>query len=294
MPNLSDSNSTDDLDQTIVKISGDTDETKIGNVGDRLKVDATITPDPDDVRDFYFQVAKGTIDNHFVINKFGINLNISSDTQDIWEGGGFYPWPASATTTTIVSTNTNDTSAGTGARTVQVYGLIDTSGVWTKADETATMNGTTAVTLSNSYIRVFRAIVRTAGSSGENAGDLQIKHSSTVIAEITSAFNQTLMAIYTTPSNTTSCIVDWYSEVSRVAGATGAKFAQMQLRIRPFGEVFQVKDVRLSTSDSAPVRGLKAPVVVFGEKTDILVRADSDSQNTGVSAGFQIVEVTTA
>lgn len=46
MAGLNDSNTTDNLDQSQIVIMGGTDNTKIGNVSDRLKVDSQITSSP--------------------------------------------------------------------------------------------------------------------------------------------------------------------------------------------------------------------------------------------------------
>lgn len=54
-PNLSDSNSTNSRDESKVEVVGATDGTSIGNVGDRLKVDAQISSQiPTNVRAIYF------------------------------------------------------------------------------------------------------------------------------------------------------------------------------------------------------------------------------------------------
>lgn len=49
---LQDSNTTDDFDNTQVVIRGGTDNTKIGNTGDRLKVDSIMTPGNNELATF--------------------------------------------------------------------------------------------------------------------------------------------------------------------------------------------------------------------------------------------------
>jgi hypothetical protein len=270
-------------------IKGGTDDTVIGNSGDRLKVDA-VTLSAAEAKDFDIELALGNVSSYNYINKFGANTDIDAGvTEDVWDGGGIYPWPTSAQTTTVASTSANDTSGGTGARTVAIQGLIDTAGVWTKVTETVTLNGTTNVTCSNNFIRIFRVQVKSAGSLGQNDGDIQVKHSSTVLAQMLPGKNQTLMAVYTTPSNTTSVIVDWYAEVSRLTGSTGTKFAEVEILCRPYNEVFQVRDYRALVSGSSLVLP-RFPLTTIPEKTDIVVKASADSNNTAVFAGFQVVE----
>lgn len=70
----------------------------------------------------------------------------------------------------VASGSANDTAAGTGARTVQVSGLV--AGVPTL--ETATMNGQTAVVLATAFDVVMEVRVLTAGSGGVNAGAISV------------------------------------------------------------------------------------------------------------------------
>ena len=70
--------------------------------------------------DFYLAVAKGDFSGYTNVSKFGSNPDIkSSGFETIWETGDDYPWQSSAVTVDVVSDNTNDDVAGTGARTLR-------------------------------------------------------------------------------------------------------------------------------------------------------------------------------
>lgn len=71
----------------------------------------------------------------------------------------------------VASASANDTAAGTGARTIKVYGLDKD---YNPLIETITLNGQTPVVGTLNFIRVFAAYVATAGSGGVNAGDIAI------------------------------------------------------------------------------------------------------------------------
>lgn len=74
------------------------------------------------------------------------------------------------TTASVVklsSGSADDAAAGTGARTVQVTGLLST---YVEASETVILNGQTAVNTTNSYVAINKVEVLTAGSGGVNAG----------------------------------------------------------------------------------------------------------------------------
>ena len=167
------------------------------------------TPGTSDI-DFYLAVAKGDFTGYTKVSKFGRNPSVkSADYETIWDGSNFYPWPTAAETLSVVSDDANDTSAGTGARTVEIEGL-DSS--WDVLTETVTMNGTTPVVTTGLFLRVYRARVVTAGSSGTNEGTITFTNttSSNVIAQIsvdTSGFGQTLMACYTIPAGKTGYLI---------------------------------------------------------------------------------------
>lgn len=100
---------------------------------------------------------------------------------------------ATASTLTVVSDNTNDTSEGTGAKTVVLNG-IDSSGA--HLNEVVSMNGTTGVTTSNTY-KFLRSIeVNTIGSAGQQ-GVVTIANGGTTIAKIDPNYGVTVDAIKT-------------------------------------------------------------------------------------------------
>ena len=100
-------------------------------------------------------------------------------------------------TVDVVSDDTNDDVAGTGARTLRIQGL---DGSYNLVEETVDMDGTTTVTTTQTFLRVFRMSVETAGSSGNNEGTITVTYTggSDVAATITEGNGQTLMALYHT------------------------------------------------------------------------------------------------
>jgi hypothetical protein len=88
---------------------------------------------------------------------------------------------------------------GTGARTLRIQGL-DSS--YNFAEETVDMDGTTTVTTTQTFLRVFRMSVETAGSTGNNEGTITVTYTggSDVAATISQGNGQTLMALYTIPA----------------------------------------------------------------------------------------------
>jgi hypothetical protein len=104
----------------------------------------------------------------------------------------------------VSSSSTNDTSAGTGARTINVDGLDHT---WNPISETITLNGQNPVnTTDTNWLRINKIWVETAGSGGVNEGDLYVSPqgqsltlgvpSGNTHAAVINTFNNSTMGIF--------------------------------------------------------------------------------------------------
>ena len=226
--------------------------------------------------------------------KFGRNEDVDG-VEDIWDGGGSYSWPSAAAETTIASSGANaadDAAAGTGARTVSVQGLDSN---YNKIVETATMNGANNVTLTNQFLRVFRAKVETAGTDLTNKGAIQVKHGGTVLAQISVGIGQTLMSLYTVPADypVGGYLIRWYATLNKKTAAG----AVMALQVKPFGGAWNTKytngvgnDVDIDHWTPYGVNGVKPHSAnLFAPKTDIRIRAlVVTAADLDISAGFDI------
>jgi len=86
-------------------------------------------------------------------------------------GGVDITFPTSATTMQIASTSANDTSAGTGAQLVTIFGL---DADYISVSETVTMNGQTPVTTTQVFLRIQESVVVQTGSTLGNEGNIYI------------------------------------------------------------------------------------------------------------------------
>lgn len=228
---------------------------------------------------FDLAVAQGLVTGYTLLNKFGTNEAIKSTAfESIWTGGDLYPWPTSAQTVNVVSTSANDVATtGTGARTVELQGLNSS---YIEISETINMNGVTNVLSSNSYLRLHRAKVVTAGSLGHNEGLITMTQSAAptdIICQIEAEKSQTLLAIYTVPASTTLYLTSYYFTSENSLPAVVEMYA------RPLNEVFQIKH-RLDIGASLPIGDIKP--FTFAEKTDIDMIALAQTGSNRVSAGF--------
>jgi len=120
----------------------------------------------------------------------------------------------------VSSSNANDTSAGTGARTVKVN-YLNTSFVL--KSETITMNGTNAVNTSASDIAYIESMeVLTVGSGGGNAGTVRIYTQTagdgSIWGSIATGENQTFWAHHYVPAGVTCYIISQSAGATVVAG----------------------------------------------------------------------------
>lgn len=246
------------------------------------------------VADFESEVALGNISNYQLQTKFGRNPDVDTGPEDIWQNGGTYTGMPSTSpeTVDVFSSNANDTSAGTGARTIRIEGL-KTSSSTVYETEDLTMNGTSSVTSSNTWWRINRALVLTAGSGEQNAGDITIRHTTTtanVFALIGTGFNQTLIAAYTVPAERVMLIKRIAVSITRTNGSSGSAF--ITLRARETGGVFRVissYDVQTGQFvDDRRSGGIKLPA---GTDVKFVCESVSDT-NTIPNANIEFVLLT--
>ena len=244
---------------------------------------------------FELQVARGQVAYHESVYKFGNNAEVADSTETIWQQGGLYSYLSAASVLKVSSSSANDTSAGTGARTVELFGL---DGDYNEINELVTLNGQTAVNTTQSYLRINRMIVRSAGSGGYNAGIIYAGTGTVttgVPANIYATINgdgtnQSLMALWTVPAGYTGYLMQY--DVSNGTSSNTPAVCKMTLVARPYGEVFQSKDVKSLTTGMHIENTLVVPIK-FAEKTDIEVRAVSSSASVtfDISAAFEIIYI---
>ena len=159
--------------------------------------------------DFMLSAAMGDVDGVSCVNKFGHNGDVAANTQeDVWDGGGDYPFPTTALITHI--SQTTDQSDMRGAN-VNIQGL---DANWLLTTQTPALNAsdtTTAVELATPLIRCFRAKVE---ANFVITSSIRVHNSAENVdyAIVDTGNNQTLMAIYTIPSGKTGYMTSYYCD----------------------------------------------------------------------------------
>lgn len=240
--------------------------------------------------DFEFDVAASRAQGMSIVNKFGRNTDVDSGTvpEDIWEGGGVYTgWATAAETLQVFSSSAADASAGTGARTLRIMGL---DANYVAQNETVTLNGTTPVTTTNTFIRVHSASVQSAGSGGVNAGTLTVRQSTTttnIFLLLQIGVNQSNSSAYTIPAGQTGYMRKLHGSIR--GGTSSALDAGIWTR--SFGGVFRQRRpfvIAYGTQFIDEIYG----GLVFTEKSDIILRITaSNGNNLDVVGGYDLLLV---
>ena len=232
-------------------------------------------------------ISRGHTLGYRTLYKFGYNPDVNGDEETVWTQGGNYPWLDSAVTMFVSSTSVNDTSGGSGANTILIQGLDEN---YVEIEETITLNGQTQVTTQLSYLRVYRAFVTLAGSSGTSGGIIYIGSSGatggvpngTVYANL-SIGNQTQIAAYTVPAGHTL----YLDEINITAALNLAnKRVNASFHTRDLGSnVFRTRFINVL--QSSQLKQLFKYPQEFAEKTDVEIRVSTNTTNNPIAASFQ-------
>jgi hypothetical protein len=254
--------------------------------------------------DLMLEGPRGNITGISCINKFGRSTNVDSgvitdiwdranatDDQDIWIA------PTQARIHNIASSSASDDGdpAGVGARTLRVYGLTG----WGTAEtnEEITLNGTTNVATSNSYVIIHRMEVLTKGATNVNVGTITATAvtDATVTAQINAGQGQTQMAIYGIPSVQTAYLTNYYASFNKSAGATGGVDLSLRVNPEPDSELINsvVKHTQsvFSTGNSHFLHKFGPYLKIVGPAI-IRVQGTGGANDLDVSSGFDLILIT--
>lgn len=207
--------------------------------------------------DQYFAISRGRLPGYSAIGSAGVvrNVDVATVPQDVWGGGGLFPYQSAAVALEAISSSANDTAAGTGARTVVVSGLDSN---WNSVTAVITLAGTGAsAATAQTFLRVnaFRAL--TCGSGETNVGDITLRVAG---AGATQAFmragdGQCLRSVLSVPAGFTGLLLDAFVAIIRPGGN---EFCEVQLKARTLPgpwvtrNVFSVHSGGQSTFNIAP------------------------------------------
>lgn len=239
---------------------------------------------------FELQVSRGQIQGHRNVTVFGFNPDVDAAQVSVWPLPSLITFPAAAIQMTVSSTSADDTSAGTGARTVVVQGL---DANYNEVTETVTMNGQTAVTMTASLLRVNYAYVRTAGSGNSAAGDIYIG-TGTVTAGVPATvydiikfdYNNTTTGSYTVPAGYKAYLSQGLFSTGQAGGSNSVQGRLLSRGVDNIRRTAAITTINNGVANYVFEYPLEIP-----EKTTIEATAVGSSTNNACSSMFILVLV---
>lgn len=217
--------------------------------------------------EFNLEVARGLVQGHSTVNIYGFQPAVAQTFIPLWENATAYTYPVAATQMHLAGT-AGDTAS------IQINGLDSN---YKMISEVLVLNGATAVTTVNSYLRI-NSMQVTIGSATNPSGVVTLKDltDTTIYAQINTGVGRTQAAIYTVPAGYTFYL-------SRVDGNTslnGNNYCVYRNRTAtPAGVVTLTQQSPFAVSYNAQ-RVMPRP---FIEKTDIQLQAKVNSSTGEVS-----------
>lgn len=210
--------------------------------------------------------------------------------NDIWTGGGVYPWLSSATLLEAVSASANDSLIGTGARTIIINAL---GGDYKEVAIPVILNGTTAVAISTPILRINSVVVATNGTGRRNAGQITIRDAGggtarayipvASVADLSPAMSK--QSAFTVPSGHTLLIQNVDLEINNSSGG-GTRGCDAMLYFAGPSAATPIRLPRTMTTSDVISKALdpKTPIPV-AEKNDFLIRCAYTSADTMLISG---------
>lgn len=166
-------------------------------------------------------ISEGKVPNCKPFIQLGLCPATAATEYTVWNVAADYIFPSSGMRMAVSSTSTEDSSSGSGIRSLTLYYLDDN---FVEKEETVTLNGTNAVQTSESSIyRINDVVANTAGSTKKAVGVISIKGAVDNITYEQLAIGQTKSrtAVYTVPFGKKAYIMTIFMSVG--ANASGKR-----------------------------------------------------------------------
>ena len=195
------------------------------------------------------------------VSIFAFSDGVTTQNKTLWDGlPTAYAFPSSATTMAIASSVTSDSGA-----IVAISGLDSN---WGMISETVILNGTPAVSTTNSYYRINSfAMITPAVGQISNVGTISAKGGATTYAQINAGVGSMQAGWYSVPSGYSLFVyaVDCYSGDVVAAG----KYATFNVRITNHNVVRKMEYDLLQSTFSNSFNVTRIIPQVRTQKSDI-------------------------
>jgi len=245
--------------------------------------------------DYHYEVALGLRQGRAHWDIWGNNTDIDIGTEIVRSlGGTTVSNITAATTFTFVSTSANDTSAGTGARSLVVY-YVDSD---RKAQiGVVTLNGTTPVVSAFSGLGINRISIYLAGSGQANAGTITCTETTggAAVAEIRTGEGTNQTTVFYVQASATALVKGMSVNLVKPGGGTDPV---VTIKGWVFSFVSNAKYLIFSkTVDTAIDQNFDGNIgdpFPIGEKSIFWFEATTTQNDTAVSIRYSLIETKAA
>lgn len=228
---------------------------------------------------YTYDIAEGNVADHTAVRRFGHNADVAASFETVWNGSNLYTYLTSGVTLRLVSSSNNDRPGSSGASQIWLQGLNSN---YEMQAEYITLNGTSAVTSANEYLRVFKTRVTGAGSTGYNEGVIStinfLGGTTLSICQIQEAESEE--AIFTVPANNTLYITSWK------AAENSNKGSEVSIWVRPYSQQVWQKRRTINLINNIFQYYFDFPGIV-SEKSDVEIRAKGVLAGANINAKFE-------
>ena len=211
-----------------------------------------------------FDVAKGNIFNEKSVNIFGINRDVGTVYETIWDDSGSYVYPPSALIMAVVSTSALDTMD------VLVDGLDADYNI---LQEIVTLTGTVAVNTINAFFRINSLVIL----GGENVGEISASNGGTVYGFIGPLLGVSQSSVYTVPAG--HCFYLFRIDVNS-ATTNGQKYLYIRNVVTTNGRTIRASEATFAVSQVSYDRQVPFKIV---EKSDFQFEAKSSASTNEIA-----------
>jgi len=261
-----------------------------------VPIDQSLSRDYDSISvrptHYNYEVAQGLRQGVTTWNKFGYNADVDSAAPEIIGAfGGAFTYLTSASTLTIVSSSVNDTSAGTGARSIVIYGIDANRKTQI---EVVTLNGTTNVVTETTWLGINRAAIYLAGSGLSNDGNITITATTggSTQGYMPAGEGTTQQAIFFTDDNH-QALADWLLlNVTKLAGGSAPRVTIKGWVYSAVSNAeYEVFRVTIDTAVENTLELRPSQPFVIGEKSVLWFEATTNTNDTVVSMRFSLIQI---
>jgi len=246
----------------------------------------------DKIRDYKYEVALGEVTGHTLWNKFGYNNDVDIGTEVIASWGGTFTPMTTARTLSVVSTDVDDNGVtpDTGANSVIIYGIDANRQAQTVV---VTLNGTTPVVTTETWLGVNRMAIYVSGTSKVNEGTITATATTdaTIQAQIPVGEGSSQQCIFFTQVNH-QALAEWLTFTSlKQSGANPVITLKAWVYSAVSNSKYEVARISLDTAVENHV-DLSPPLPFpIGEQSCFWLEATTDKVDTIVNARFSLIEV---